>query len=252
MRAASYLFSLFALIYCSQENVDIVLDPATQLPTTGRRSGTQASEGETTWDAQKIEGYERVAQTRGEAYYGPVDTRLYKVLDRHPIKGKSVVIMGSLEPFYEVVALTFGAASVTTVEYGSRLVKDPRFEVIKPHELLASGRMFDVAMSISSFEHDGLGRYGDPVDPEGDLKAMAYMRDRVVKPGGALLLAMPSGGDFIEFNAHRIFGRARFPLLTAGWTLEDSEGFDEGIWNNGGGWQVQPVYLLRNGNKSSA
>ena len=226
--------------------MDIVLDVATGLPTTGRRSGTAASEGEITWDAAKIAGYERVAAARGEAYYGPVDTRLYTLLDRHPLRGKSVVVMGSLEPFYEVVALTFGAASVTTVEYGSRLVADPRFEVLKPHELLASGRKFDVALSISSFEHDGLGRYGDPLDPEGDLKAMAYMRDRVVKPGGALLLAMPSGGDFIEFNAHRIFGRARFPLLTQGWTLEDSEGFEEGIWNNGGGWQTQPVYLLRN------
>lgn len=229
-----------------QENVDIVLDKATNLPTTGRRSGTAASEGEVAWDAQKIANYEATAKARGEAYYGPVDTRLYKVLDRNPIKGQAVVIMGSLEPFYEIVALTFGAASVTTVEYGSRLCTDPRFEIIKPHELLASKRKFDVALSISSFEHDGLGRYGDPLDPEGDLKAMAYMRDQVLKPGGALLLAMPSGGDFIEFNAHRIYGRERFKLMAGGWTLEDSEGFSEDIWNNGGGWQTQPVYFLRN------
>ncbi len=31
---------------------------------------------------------------------------------------------------------------------------------------------FDMALSISSFDHDGLGRYGDPLDPVGDLKAM--------------------------------------------------------------------------------
>ena len=103
-----------------------------------------------------------------------------------------------------------------------------------------------MALSISSFEHDGLGRYGDPLDPEGDLKAMAYMRDQVVKPGGVLLLAMPSGGDFIEFNAHRIYGRERFKLMASGWTLADSEGFSEDIWGNGGGWQTQPVYYLVN------
>ena len=76
-----------------------------------------------------------MAQARGEAYYGPVDSRLYKMLDKHPIKGLSVVIMGSLEPFYELVAMTFGAKSVTTVEYGVRTVTDPRFEVITPAAL---------------------------------------------------------------------------------------------------------------------
>jgi hypothetical protein len=229
-----------------QENVNIVIDKATGLPTTEPRSGTGASEGEVHWTAAKIASYEAIAKARGRAYYDVVDPRLYAVLDRHPIRGKSVVIMGSLEPFYEIVALEFGAASVTTVEYGSRIVTDPRFEIITPAALLASGRKFDVAFSISSFEHDGLGRYGDPLDPEGDLKAMAYMKRSVVKPGGALVLAMPSGGDFIEFNAHRIYGRLRFPLLTAGWELADSEDFKEDIWNNGGGWQVQPVYYLVN------
>lgn len=30
----------------------------------------------------------------------------------------------------------------------------------------------DFAVSYSSWEHDGLGRYGDPIDPWGDIKAM--------------------------------------------------------------------------------
>ena len=29
---------------------------------------------------------------------------------------------------------------------------------------------YDVCLSISSFDHDGLGRYGDPLDPSGDLR----------------------------------------------------------------------------------
>ncbi len=226
--------------------MDIVIDSVTGLPTTAPRSGTAASEGRVVWTAEKIASFEGIAKARGKAYYDQVDIRLYAILDRHPIRGKTVVIMGSLEPFYELVAMEYGAAKVTTVEYGSRIVTDPRFEIITPAQLLASGRKFDVAFSISSFEHDGLGRYGDPLDPEGDLKALAYMKASVVKPGGALILAMPSGGDFIEFNAHRIYGRLRFPLLTKGWKLEDSEDFSEAIWNNGGGWQVQPVYYLLN------
>jgi hypothetical protein len=41
---------------------------------------------------------------------------------------------------------------------------------------------FDVVLSISSFEHDGLGRYGDPLNPDGDLAAMRSTR-RLLKPG---------------------------------------------------------------------
>jgi hypothetical protein len=41
---------------------------------------------------------------------------------------------------------------------------------------------FDVVLSISSFEHDGLGRYGDPLNPDGDMAAMRSTR-RLLKPG---------------------------------------------------------------------
>jgi SAM-dependent methyltransferase len=53
-------------------------------------------------------------------------------------------------------------------------------------------------------EHVGLGRYGDPLDPDGDLKAMAELR-RVVAPGGSLLFVVPVGKPMVRFNAHRIY-----------------------------------------------
>jgi len=53
-------------------------------------------------------------------------------------------------------------------------------------------------------EHIGLGRYGDPLDPKGDLRAFEELR-RVLKPGGALLLVVPVGAPVIRFNAHRIY-----------------------------------------------
>ncbi|MGB8355034.1 MAG: DUF268 domain-containing protein [Chthoniobacteraceae bacterium] len=53
-------------------------------------------------------------------------------------------------------------------------------------------------------EHIGLGRYGDPIDPGGDLKAMAELR-RVLAPGGTLLFVVPVGKPKIKFNAHRIY-----------------------------------------------
>jgi SAM-dependent methyltransferase len=54
-------------------------------------------------------------------------------------------------------------------------------------------------------EHVGLGRYGDPLDPDGDLKAMKELQ-RVLAPGGQLLFAVPMGKPTIFYNAHRIFG----------------------------------------------
>lgn len=62
--------------------------------------------------------------------------------------------------------------------------------------------------SLSSFhavEHFGLGRYGDPIDPEACFKAMkAFVR--VLAPGGILYFGVPIGPkDKVIFNAHRIF-----------------------------------------------
>jgi SAM-dependent methyltransferase len=53
-------------------------------------------------------------------------------------------------------------------------------------------------------EHVGLGRYGDQLDPDGDLKAMAELK-RVLSPGGSLLFVVPIGKPKIMFNGHRIY-----------------------------------------------
>ena len=53
-------------------------------------------------------------------------------------------------------------------------------------------------------EHIGLGRYGDPLDYEGDLKAIKELQ-RVLAPGGNLLFVVPIGKPKIAFNAHRIY-----------------------------------------------
>lgn len=53
-------------------------------------------------------------------------------------------------------------------------------------------------------EHIGLGRYGDPLDPVGDLKAIAELK-RVLAENGTLLFVTPVGKPTIRFNAHRIY-----------------------------------------------
>jgi SAM-dependent methyltransferase len=52
-------------------------------------------------------------------------------------------------------------------------------------------------------EHIGLGRYGDPLDPKGSIKAAAELQ-RVLRPGGKLYLSLPIGRERVCFNAHRV------------------------------------------------
>lgn len=52
-------------------------------------------------------------------------------------------------------------------------------------------------------EHIGLGRYGDPIDPDGPRKA-ANELTRVLAPGGSLYISLPVGRSQTAFNAHRV------------------------------------------------
>jgi SAM-dependent methyltransferase len=57
---------------------------------------------------------------------------------------------------------------------------------------------------MHTVEHIGLGRYGDPLDVDGDKKAMNELA-RVLAVNGALLFVVPIGNPRIEFNAHRVY-----------------------------------------------
>lgn len=58
---------------------------------------------------------------------------------------------------------------------------------------------------MHAVEHIGLGRYGEALDTEGDIKAIKELI-RVISPGGSLLFVVPIGGKSkIMFNAHRIY-----------------------------------------------
>lgn len=70
-------------------------------------------------------------------------------------------------------------------------------------------------------EHVGLGRYGDPLDYDGDLKAVAELK-RVVRPGGQLLFVVPMGRDsIIQFNAHRIYSYEHVMSFFEGFRLRE-------------------------------
>ena len=73
---------------------------------------------------------------------------------------------------------------------------------------------------MHTIEHIGLGRYGDPIDPDGDLKAMKELK-RVCAPNGDLLIVVPVGKKKLMFNAHRIYSAANIINEFDGFKLID-------------------------------
>lgn len=84
--------------------------------------------------------------------------------------------------------------------------------------MVKSGKVpqWDSMVTFSSIEHSGLGRYGDTLNPWGDLITMAQSWC-LLKPGAKALIGVPSGKDAINFNANRVYGKIALAHLFANW-----------------------------------
>jgi SAM-dependent methyltransferase len=72
---------------------------------------------------------------------------------------------------------------------------------------------FDAVCAISMIEHIGIGgRYGMRDASEADARAVKEMQ-RILKPGGVLLLTVPCGKPKIIRPVHRIYDRNRIELI---------------------------------------
>lgn len=158
--------------------------------------------------------------------------QILALLNKHAeeIKGKHFCVIGSMSPWLESQLLSVGAAHVTTIEYGALNSKDPRISTMTPDhvrktfiESNGAQPQCDGVATYSSIEHSGLGRYGDRLNPWGDLQAMAKAWC-ITKPKGPLFLGVPHGdADKIHWNAHRVYGPKRFPQLAANWLQTDAD-----------------------------
>jgi len=73
---------------------------------------------------------------------------------------------------------------------------------------------------MHAIEHVGLGRYGDAIDPLGDLQALGELQ-RVLAPGGNLLVVVPVGRARVCFNAHRVYSHAQIVAALPELTLAE-------------------------------
>lgn len=78
----------------------------------------------------------------------------------------------------------------------------------------------DCVSCMHTIEHIGLGRYGEPIDPNADIKAINELK-RIIKPDGHLLIVVPIGKPKIMFNAHRIYSYEMIINLMNGFNLKE-------------------------------
>jgi hypothetical protein len=200
---------------------------------------------------------ERTAPLRGALNAARQVEALKNARVASKVRGGACVVFGSTAPTVEALLIAGGAASVVVVEYNNLTYDHFLVSHAKPSDF-ADGEhaRFDVAISFSSFDHDGLGRYGDPLAPDGDLLAMDFLAG-FLAPGGVALVSVPVGTDTIWWNLMREYGPVRLPLLLEGFQVIDRIGWDESKLGNpranpGPGIPYEPVFVLSRASTEAA
>ncbi|CAC5400603.1 unnamed protein product [Mytilus coruscus] len=179
------------------------------------------------WTEQIIEDYISLAKdNKLEGTYGVSETNALRDGLKHApagIMNGRVLVIGSEIPWVEACVLEAGAREVVTLEYGKIVSKHPKIKTMIPDQfrknyLNKTLGSFDAIVTFSSIEHSGLGRYGDGLNPWGDIIAIARGWC-VTKEGGSLTIGVQYSYemDYIKFNAARWYGKIRYPYLTTNW-----------------------------------
>lgn len=185
--------------------------------------------------------------TEGISPYGnEVCINLLKSFEDFNINNKNVAVVGSESPWIEAILINLNN-KVTTIEYN---VPESSFKNLECKDYFnffeKNSNTFDAIVTFSSIEHSGLGRYGDPLDPNGDFKTMDNIYNNLVN-NGILIWGAPVGKDALTWNAHRVYGPIRLPLLFTKFNelkwygFSKSALFSQRLVNN----SYQPVVVLK-------
>ena len=135
------------------------------------------------------------------------------------------------------------------MEYQKFKCEHPNITVVQPDAftkdyLAGKIKPSDAIVSFSSLEHSGLGRYGDDLNPFGDIITMAR-NWCLVKPGGYGVFGMPGGPDRIEYNAHRVYGQVQLPHFFANWEQVYSDVDVPKNFRDDCRYCYQPIFVVR-------
>lgn len=162
------------------------------------------------------------------------------------VSEKTCLVLGSISPWIECLLLHFRAKSVTTLDY---VIPECTYKInILSMENYKKEMKYDIIVSFSSLEHDGLGRYGDPINPNGDIDACieAYS---MLNENGYFICGIPIGYGCIESNLHRIYNQKRikkiFSLFNHYIGSVNYQTLDEKLNFTGNNWQNQPIFIYK-------
>ena len=151
-----------------------------------------------------------------------------QAFNKYSVQNKCAAVIGSLTPWIEAILTNYGVVSVTTVEYNVPQCEHDKISTLLYSDFQKQTKQYDIIVTYSSIEHSGLGRYGDPLDPNGDLKTMETIRKHL-KPDGLLFWGAPVGRDALCWNAHRIYGSLRLTKMFRGFKELDWFGASRNI-----------------------
>ena len=162
------------------------------------------------------------------------------------LSGKKCLVLGSISPWIECLLLHFNAKSVTTLDY---IIPECNYKINTLSMNNYKREMkYDVIISFSSLEHDGLGRYGDPINPNGDIDACIESYT-MLNEEGYFICGIPIGNGCIEGNFHRIYNQKRidklFNLFNSYVGSVNYKTFDQNLNFSGNNWQNQPIFIYK-------
>ena len=198
------------------------------------------------WTKKLVNDYINIAKKRNEENKKDdlLEYWTRKAIEKY-VKGFEVVNIGSSAPGIEAVCILNGAKKVYTIEYRKIFSLDKRIKTMTPKDWDKNPIKFDIGLSISSFEHDGLGRYGDPINPNADIETMKKMK-RTIKKDGLLFLSIPCGKEKLIWNSGRTYGRNRINKMLKGWELLDIFDYRKEKFNQDNPDDFMPIFILRN------
>jgi hypothetical protein len=180
----------------------------------------------------------------GHEPYPGASSWILKAIEKYNIKNQKIAVIGSLTPWIEAILLNFDNI-VTTVEYNVPTIDYPNLNSISYWDFQKNTTKYDCIITYSSIKHSGLGRYGDPLDPNGDVHTMQEIHKNLVN-NGLLIWGAPVGHDALVWNVHRIYGKIRLPLIFNGFKELEWIDFDKDILLNSplNKSCMQPVIVL--------
>lgn len=172
------------------------------------------------WDQKYIDSFTSkysikniISGNEGTSPYGhEVCSNLLSSFIEYDIQNKNVAVVGSTSPWIEAILINL-RNNVTTIEYNVPETKYNNLQCKDYFNYFKNNKeTFDAVVTFSSIEHSGLGRYGDPLDPNGDIDTMKTIHNNLVE-NGLVIWGAPVGKDALSWNAHRVYGPIRLPLM---------------------------------------